>query len=109
MDREEFREAFKMGMGGRMPDPTILGCDTQDEAMDALADTVANPVYDETHVYVAWLQPESAEFFGINARSKEHAEEILELRDIAGIRFTYVCELSDLLDMDPVAVVKEDD
>lgn len=99
MELKEFEQAFQAGVdsgGNGIVDPTLFGCDTHGEAMETLCETYSTPLWDETHVY----QVRGAEscLVGINAKSKEQADEKLERQLPLAIAIEeYVGELNDLI------------
>lgn len=100
MEQEEFNKAFQLGVdtnGRGISSPTkLFGYETERETKESLAETFSAPLRAETHIYR--ISTTESRLVGINAKSKEHADRILERRlSAAQLCEEYLGELNELL------------
>lgn len=101
MEFEEFKKAYQFGVdsgGHGITEPRIFGRDTTEEAKRDLWETCSTPIWNETHVYRLRGYKET-DLVGINAKSKNHADKLVEMQKPAGIAIDeYLGELSEIID-----------
>lgn len=100
MEQEEFNKAFQLGVdtnGRGITGPTkLFGYETERETKESLVETFSAPLRAETHIYR--ISVTETRLVGINAKSKDHADRILERRLSAGqLCEEYLGELNELL------------